>query len=101
MANKRRIFALLLCAAVVLGIFVSSALIAHEMLHPHDCTGEDCPVCALMAHSSELKRSLALILFAAFALMGINVPIRRNGADCAAFPSNQFTLTGLKVRLND
>lgn len=46
MSQRKRIGAGLLCAGLILAVFVFSAFAALEA--GHDCTGEDCPVCRLL-----------------------------------------------------
>ncbi len=44
--KRTRMAALIMACIIVLFIFASVFFIAHEA--DHDCTGEDCPVCALI-----------------------------------------------------
>ena len=68
MTNRKRITAMLLCIGLVLALTVSSAFIAHEA--GHDCSGDDCPICQMVAVNANLLRTIglaALILSALFA----------------------------------
>lgn len=59
MKDRRRLYALVLCAAMLSLIFVSSVLPIAEA--GHDCAGEDCPVCAALASAGRLLRGLSLL----------------------------------------
>ncbi len=70
MTNRRRVTALLLCIGLVFALAVSSAFIAHEA--GHDCTGNDCPICQMIAVNVNLLRTIGLavlLLLALFALL--------------------------------
>jgi hypothetical protein len=67
MTNRKRIGALLLCVGLVLALSVSAVFVAHEAGH-HDCRGEDCPVCRMIAASIRLLRGLGLACTALLAL---------------------------------
>ncbi len=43
----RKIFGLILALIILVAIFFSALFISMEMGH-HDCSGEDCPICATM-----------------------------------------------------
>lgn len=60
MKDTRRVRALLLCAAFAVMLFVSAAYLAHEA--GHDCCGEDCPVCRVIAMVSGALRAFGLLL---------------------------------------
>lgn len=45
--NGCRIYSLVVCGLLLLTLFFSMLFISEEMGH-HDCTGEDCPVCAVI-----------------------------------------------------
>ena len=99
MANRRRVSALILCVGLVLILAVSTAFIAHEA--DHDCCGEECPVCRMIALHVGLLRTLsllALILFSFHALLRErSFRYRRNNA--GLFTTE--TPVSRKVRLND
>ncbi len=70
MTNRRRVAALLICIGLVFALSVSSAFIAHEA--GHSCSGEDCPICQMIAVSVNLLRAIGLavlLLPALFALL--------------------------------
>ena len=99
MTNRKRIGALLLCVGMVLALFVSSAYIAHEA--GHDCSGEDCPICQMIAVNVNLLRTLGLavlLLVALFVLSrrGLTHQILHR----LALPTSG-TLVSWKIRLND
>lgn len=99
MTNRKRAAALLLCVALVFALALSSAFIAHEV--GHECSGEDCSVCRMIAVSANLPRIIALIvltLSALFALLRERFAHRVPRRLCA--PAS-FTLVSWKIRLND
>ncbi|MBQ7660583.1 MAG: hypothetical protein IJS44_00835 [Clostridia bacterium] len=57
---KRRVFAVCLCVLFLLTALTSFAVIVEAA--DHDCTGEDCPICAEVALCTQLLRRLPLIL---------------------------------------
>lgn len=64
MKTKRRLFSALLVLLIVFVLVASYYFILHETRH--DCSGEECPVCALVAICRNTLRSfsIGLILFA-------------------------------------
>ena len=101
--NKRRhVIAAIICAAMLLSIFVSSAYIVHEAAHHHDCTGEDCPICQFIAQIEQIRRGFGMALLAllliCFALaVGHEWRTRATSEGAPAL----CTLVGRKIRLND
>ena len=93
---KRRLFSSLLILLIVFVLVASFYFILHESRH--DCSGEDCPVCALVAICRNTIRtiSVALILFAiSFAAL-----YRCFGADLACVSvAREHTPVSLKVKL--
>ena len=55
-ADSGKITAIFLILAVLLFLFVSTYFIAYEA--DHECTGDDCPVCALIQMSENILRQL-------------------------------------------
>ena len=101
--NKRRhVIAAIIFAVMLLSIIVSSAYIAHEMAHRHDCIGEDCPICQFIAQIEQMRRgfgmALLVLLLICFAL-AVGHEWRRN-AIAEDMPA-LYTLVGRKIRLND
>ena len=91
-----------LCVVLLLCVFASSAYIVHEAAHPHECAGEDCPVCQLISQVEQLRRGFGMALLAllliCFALaVGHEWRTRAMAEDVPAL----CTLVGRKVRLND
>ena len=99
--NHRRVIGVALCIVMVLSLFVSSAYIAHEATHRHECTGEDCPVCQFIAQVEQARRGFGMILLALL-LICFALALRR---DWRAFASASLpasgTLVGRKIRLNN
>ena len=98
MTRRKRIGALLLCVGLVLVLAVSAAFVAHEA--DHDCSGEDCPICLIIANTIRLLRMpglAAAALLSLFLLSGSSARCRLNRP--AGFFSG--TLVSWKIRLND
>jgi len=99
MTDQKRIGALMLCIGMALVLAVSAAFIIHEV--DHDCSGEDCPVCRMIAVNINLLRTLGLAVIAFlslfFLISGRSVRNWRNRYAC--FFSG--TPVSWKVRLND
>ncbi len=69
MTNKRRIISFLMILLIVFVLVSSFWSILHET--HHDCSGEDCPVCAMIAVCKNTLKSVfaaLLLVFFAFAL---------------------------------
>ena len=98
MMNRKRITAVLLCVGLVLALAVSSVCIALET--DHDCSGEDCPVCHMIAASTEFLRiaGLAVLLPVLIALATKNA-VRKERQRFVLSASG--TLVSWKIRLND
>ena len=99
MTNRKRISALLLCAALLIMLSVSIAFIAHEA--DHDCCGEDCPVCRMIAVNIRLLRTLGLIvlILQAFYALLSGLQARRGEKSLGLFRAG--TPVSWKIRLND
>ena len=99
MRNRRRLWALLLCLGLVAALSVSAAYIVHEA--DHDCCGEGCPVCRMIALQIRLLFSLTLAVTALKALF----VMPRNLSARAGFRRLCFALSGSlvswKIRLDD
>ena len=99
--NRRRVIAMALCIAMMLSMFVSSAYIAHEATHRHECTGEDCPVCQFIAQVEQARRGFGMILLALL-LICFALALRR---DWRAFTPASLPASGTpvsrKIRLNN
>lgn len=99
MQDRKRRIALFLCLGLILVLLASSAYMIHEA--NHDCTGEDCPVCQMIAvNLSVLRLSViaVLVLRAVWALL--NLFRLHHKTEHSAFPFFG-TLVSLKIRLND
>lgn len=99
MTNRKRITAMMLCIGLVLALAVSSAYIAHEA--GHNCSGEDCPVCQMIAINVNLLRTIGLavlLLLALFAPLGGRIAHRERQR---LYLPASGTLVSWKIRLND
>ena len=99
MTARKRIGALMLCIGLILVLTVSSALIAHEA--DHDCCGEDCPVCRMIAVHIRLLRTLglaALVLLLYHVLLSGQSVRRRHDVYACFLPG---TLVSWKIRLDN
>ena len=101
MQKRRHMIALIICAAMLLSIFVSSAYVVHEAAHHHDCTGRDCPVCQFIARIEQLRRNMGAALMALpliwLALAACLEGFARASGNVPAL----CTLVGRKIRPND
>ncbi len=99
MTNQKRVGALILCIGMALVLAVSAAFIIHEA--DHDCCGEDCPICRMIAVNISLLRTLGLAVIAFLPLFFLifGRPELHSGSRCACFFSG--TPVSWKVRLND
>lgn len=96
MANKKRIAAVILAVLVLLAVAVSLFVVAFEATH--DCTGEDCRICAIVAvcHSTlkALSDASAIVaVAAALVFCGAALTAARKSAVYSATPIS------LKVKL--
>ena len=99
MTNRSRIAALLLCIGLVFALSVSSAFIVHEA--GHSCSGEDCPICRMIAVNVNLLRTIGLavlLLLVLFALL--REWFARQDQQRLCLPASG-TLVSWKIRLND
>ena len=99
MTLRKRIGTLLLCFGLILTLAVSTALIVHEA--DHDCCGEDCPICEMIAARMMLLRTLGwagLLLLSAFFLLPVGRAFFRRARFARCFHE---TLVSWKIRLND
>ena len=99
MTSQKRIGALILCIGMALVLAVSAAFIIHEA--DHECSGEECPVCRMIAANINLLRTLglAVIAFLAFFFLTSGRSVRGRKDRHACFFSG--TPVSWKVRLND
>jgi hypothetical protein len=88
----------ILCAVLLFGMLFSSFFISTEF--HHDCTGEDCPICQMIALCENFVDQLGaglIILIAAFFSILIKSDLSLNMAYAPVFA----TLVRQKVRLNN
>ena len=97
--KKYRVFARWVVLVFALSLLLGAAFVLAE-LH-HNCSGEDCAICAAVAHTvSFLKaETAALALPVAFAVCLFTAPL------AGEYPTQAFTeassLVSLKVKLSD
>ena len=99
MTNRKRTGALLLCIGLVFVLSVSMIFIVREA--DHDCCGEDCPICQMIAVNIRLLRTLGLIIltFSAFYMALSGQSARRRSEGLHYF--RLVTPVSWKIRLND
>ena len=96
MTNKKRVVAVILSALVLFALMTSLFVIMHEA--DHDCIGENCPVCAVIAVCQNTLKTLSGIVGAAavvFACLLLTASV------IASFRTISYNETpvSLKVRL--
>ena len=99
MKNHRRLCAGLLCVALVLLLFVSSAYIVCEARH--DCAGEACAVCAQLLQAKALIECFDLAAFLLLTLFAALTMKREYDAQQGMLRASGRTLVSWKVRLNN
>lgn len=99
MTNAKRTGALMLCIALAFVLAVSTAYIVHEA--DHDCSGEDCPICRMIAVNIKLLRSLVLAVIALTVLFSLlsGQTVRSRRDQNTRFFSG--TLVSWKIRLDN
>lgn len=99
MNMRKRGYALLFCIGFVLVLLVSSAFLIREA--DHDCCGEHCPVCEMIAMTTALMRSFCLI--AAMMLLRSLFAVARSAfhAPETGFGLSAGTPVSRKIRMND
>lgn len=99
MQDRKKRIALFLCLGLILVLLASSAYIIHEA--NHDCTGEDCPVCQMIAVNLSVLRLSVIAVLALTAIRALlNLVRSHHKTEQSAFPFFG-TLVSLKIRLND
>ncbi|MBQ6174119.1 MAG: hypothetical protein IJK28_05800 [Clostridia bacterium] len=99
MPDRRRNIAGLLCVVLVTAILVSSAFLILEA--DHDCAGENCAICRMIAVNAEVLRLAGAALLALFGLLPIRELQAFHPASFRPFRSVAGSLVRLKVRLDD
>ena len=97
--NGSRIYSLVVCSLLLLTIFFSMLFISEEMGH-HDCTGDDCPVCAVIEICINNVEKCGTVVIAVAAAAVVMITFSENNniyKEAIVFSS----LTGNKVRLNN
>ncbi len=99
MNMRKRGYALLFCIGFVLMLLVSSAFLIREA--DHDCCGEHCPVCEMIAMTTALMRSFCLIA-AALLLRSVFAAARSAfHAPETGYGHSAGTPVSRKIRMND
>ena len=99
MNHRKRIGTILLCAAFVLVLFVSSAYLVHEA--GHHCSDKDCQVCRTIAMTTELLRAFGILLLIMPALFAPAVRLHSWQCQSGTVIPASGTLVSWKIRLND
>ena len=89
--RQRRIFTLLLTAAVCFAMLFSLCFLAAEA--DHDCTGEDCAVCAQISNAENILRAVLCTAAGAAAAAAVCSVVRVIEA------AEKKTLTGTLITL--
>lgn len=96
---SRRLASILMLVGMLLVLCASTAYIVHEV--GHDCTGEDCPVCAFIAQAHQVRRVFGMALFMLLsALFALSAPAPYHVGEGTGQPFCGTPISR-KVRLND
>ena len=102
MNRRRHVFAAIICAVMLLSIFVSSAYIVRETAHHHECVGENCPICQFIAQIEQLRRGFGMALLALLLIcLALTVGREWRARATADHVPALCTLVGRKIRLNN
>ncbi len=89
---------IILCGVLLFGMLFSSFFVSTEFMH--DCSGEDCPICQMVAICDNFVNQLGCgIIFLAAALLFIFVKSGEKNYSCPLFIAP--TPVRQKVRLNN
>ena len=102
MKHRRHVIAAIICVAIALCLFVSSAYLVHETAHRHACSGENCPICQFIAQVEQLRRGFSMALLALLVIcFSLAVGHPRHAGATAEDRYALCTLVGRNIRLND
>ena len=96
MTNKRRIISILMILLIVFVLVSSFWFILHET--HHDCTGEDCPVCAMIAICRNTLKTVLIALLLVLSALASRSAGRAFVSSSAQFDPEE-TPVSLKVKL--
>ncbi len=99
MPDRRRNIAGLLCVILATALLVSSAFMILEA--DHDCAGEECAICRMIAMNAEVLRLAAAALLALFGLLPIRELRAFRPSSFRQYISVTGSLVRLKVRLDN
>ncbi|WP_026669047.1 hypothetical protein [Butyrivibrio sp. AE3006] len=96
--SREKGISLIICAVLLLAVLLSSFFVAAEL--GHDCSGDECPICQMIAQSENFVNQIGtgLIILAAALLVVFSI---------SEFHADSFrifavpTLVRQKVRLNN
>ena len=99
MYGKRRVFKILVALTVLLSVVLYAAFIFAN-LH-HDCPGEDCEICSVIAICRSTIKSfgVALLLLSVFAVFSAVAAISLSGRELPGVRSG--SLVSMKVKLSN
>ena len=96
--NVRKLFGLILALIIMMAIFFSALFISMEMGH-HDCSGEDCPICATMEECVNNIRICGMAAVVAFVISSF-VALARKQMSSYMVDTLFESLIVKRVRLN-
>jgi len=96
--NKTRLLTALTAAALVLALLGSACFIVHNA--DHDCTGEDCFTCRVLALCAAALRGLTVIVCVTAAALSMNAAAARDGRFSAP-AAERCTPVTLRVKLSN
>ena len=95
MKNSKKVFAVILVTAVLCAFLFSALFLIHES--DHDCEGETCRICAMLAVCRTVIRSFAVLSVICAVILLSRVSVRVINARCKT--ENKYTPVSLRVRL--
>lgn len=99
MYGKRRVFKILVALTVFLSVVLYAAFIFAN-LH-HDCPGEDCEICSVIAICRSTIKSfgIALLILSVFAVFSASTEVSISGREFTGVRSG--SLVSMKVKLSN
>ena len=99
MYDKKRVFKIIVALTVLLSVLLYAAFIFTHL--DHDCPGEDCEICAVIALCRTNLSAFGIALTLLFALSLFSVLIISQFIEIRSSNSERSSLVSMKVKLSD